>query len=293
MDLHQELLTLALFVQGILYGVYVTSGGCCLRTILYDEERKSRKNIRWTFFFIALLVLLLSSIDLGISLRITLAAVSGRDTQTYNVINLVNTTIKGLVMLITSGILIYRCWELHPHSWRMIYGLFALWLACLAFLIAYVLGMAILERDTSAVLFLSCNLAITACASIAIVCRTFVSSETTDTRNLGRNTSPRWWTFLESGTLYTLTSSSILVVAAIYDQPATIPLVVDAVNFSMAAITFNAVLASVNLQRDEKDDAASMRDMESEPGMVAQGSRVPSAILTNEYARHIGQVLFM
>ncbi|KIL54667.1 hypothetical protein M378DRAFT_740667 [Amanita muscaria Koide BX008] len=197
-------------------------------------------------------------------------------------------------MLITSGLLIYRCWELHPHSWRMIYGLFALWLACLTFLIAYVLGMAILERDTSAVLFLSCNLAITACASIAIVYRTFgVSSETTKTRNFLRNTSNRWWTFLESGTLYTLTSSSILVVAAIYDQPATIPLVVDAGNFSMPAITFNAVLANVNLQRDEKDDTASMRDMESEPGMVAQGSCVSSAILTNEYTRHIGQVLFM
>lgn len=65
---------IALFVECILYGVFLVSLGHCLRALLFIREDvhqglKIRTNINWKLFVIALLLCLFATLDIAFGLR--------------------------------------------------------------------------------------------------------------------------------------------------------------------------------------------------------------------------------
>ena len=67
---------IALFVQAILFGMYIATLAHCLRWFMYeDEEWKLRKTTHWPLLVITILIFLLSTSYLAIRVHVTIATV--------------------------------------------------------------------------------------------------------------------------------------------------------------------------------------------------------------------------
>ena len=73
---------IATFVQAIFYGVYITTLAHSLRWLLYEDEgwkAQSRGRVNWPMLAVTLLLFAFATVDLGVTLRITFALVSGEN----------------------------------------------------------------------------------------------------------------------------------------------------------------------------------------------------------------------
>jgi hypothetical protein len=70
---------IAAFVQAICYGVYVMTLIHSLRWLLYEDDGwKVQPAFDWRTLSVTLLLFIFSTVDLGVSLRITFALISGQ-----------------------------------------------------------------------------------------------------------------------------------------------------------------------------------------------------------------------
>ncbi|KIL60804.1 hypothetical protein M378DRAFT_130387 [Amanita muscaria Koide BX008] len=245
-------------IQSVLFGLYLATLGHCVRWLLYDDQGwKLRKQVNWLILSITIVVFLLSSADLGVTLRMTIADVLG-DKLVFGVLTPVVNSIQFITILITDAVLIYRCWVVYEKSWRSILPPLLLWFSCLAFLVLYIYW-AILEvlkgnhdpnvapRVTHVIqAFYSCNIANNVYSTFAIVWRIARIAK-------GSGTNPGYLFFIcrtltESGILFALTSLMVFVTAVDSSSPSA-PSVSEAINFSVAGITYNLILIRAGQHR--------------------------------------------
>ncbi|KAF8346858.1 hypothetical protein F5887DRAFT_64907 [Amanita rubescens] len=113
-----EIGTISIVVQAVLSGVYFATFLLCLRWQIYsDDALAMRKNIKWCMVAVTIVIFAFSMVDLGISLRIRLLLLNGNEAPSEDV---VSSIIEPLTMIITDGVLIYRCWVAHEKWWSIV-----------------------------------------------------------------------------------------------------------------------------------------------------------------------------
>ncbi|TFK41510.1 hypothetical protein BDQ12DRAFT_733035 [Crucibulum laeve] len=115
-------MVVALFTASIATGLYLSTLLHCLRWLLFtDEGWKIRKKISWPFLIATLSLLVLSTIHLSLALWETLEQVL-QGNQTSSSVgpipwsDVVMCTVVNISVLITDGVLIYRCWLAYSKS---------------------------------------------------------------------------------------------------------------------------------------------------------------------------------
>jgi len=243
----------------VLFGLYLATLGHCLRWLLYEDQGwQLRKRVNWLMLSVTVMVFLLSSTDLGVTLRMTIADVVG-DKLSFGVLTPVVNSVQFITILITDAVLIYRCWVVYEKSWRSTLPPLLLWFSCLAFLVLY-LYWAILEvlkgnydpnvtpRVNHVIqAFYSCNIANNVYSTFAIVWRIARIAK-------GSGTNPGYLFFIcrtltESGLLFALTSLMVFVTVVDSSSKPSAPSVSEAINFSVAGITFNLILIRAGKHR--------------------------------------------
>lgn len=86
-----EAAVIAMFVQAVLYGIYISTLAFCLRWLLYaDEGWRRRKKTNWSILTITILVAVFSTTNLGISLQLTIVYVMDGNTKATDVLGAIN-----------------------------------------------------------------------------------------------------------------------------------------------------------------------------------------------------------
>lgn len=275
----------ALFVQSIMYGLYVASTGHVLRWLLFDGEgwrlRPVRDRPMFLMLSMSILLFLLSTADLVTSVILTIEPES---TKGYYDINTVNIVVENGTALIADGVLIYRCWIVYAKSWRVALPPTVLWIINLAFSImitVYEAKITVKPQGTIFlhlwVLFYTFTLVINIYSTSAVIYRIVRVAEESSRKLSGRLYST-CRNLGESGLLYTLTSILILVTSVVYVDPdAPAYSVADSLHFSMTGITFNLILIRSH-ERDSSEDDSS--DAKHETGNQEQLSTIQSHMNT-------------
>ncbi|KAM6502577.1 hypothetical protein JOM56_002554 [Amanita muscaria] len=262
----------AIFVQAILFGLYLASLAHCLRWQLVDDEGwRLRTKINWAMLIIAIFLFLLLTIDLAIRLYLTIAAVQG-DTQYFKFPGVAVTVLECSAMLITDAVLIYRCWVVYARSWRIVcipiffwILLFASSIICIFYLTPLInpkneesVFHAFLLEYYFWIVFYCANIA----TNIYATCMDELPSSVLAlnlpnvAKGIGSaNSSKRLHRvsriLTESGILYTSTSVLSLIGAITIRWPelGLFSNLTSVLNFSMAGITFNLILIRVAQDR--------------------------------------------
>ncbi|KAJ3710889.1 hypothetical protein DFJ43DRAFT_1170417 [Lentinula guzmanii] len=129
-----------LFMECILYGVYLVSLGYCLRALLLDpfeQGLQRKKHINWVMLVVALLLCLFATLDVAFGLRHNLDAFSyyhgpGGATEELNDIsywvNVMKTADYVAQTFIGDGMLIYRCYIVYEKNWKIVIPSILFWL---------------------------------------------------------------------------------------------------------------------------------------------------------------------
>ncbi|KAJ3981915.1 hypothetical protein F5890DRAFT_1532883 [Lentinula detonsa] len=130
----------ALFMECILYGVYLVSLGYCLRALLlepFEQGLQRKKHINWVMLMVALLLCLFATLNVAFGLRHNLDAFSyyhgpGGATEELNDIsywvNVMKTADYVAQTFIGDGMLIYRCYIVYGKNWKIIIPSIFFWL---------------------------------------------------------------------------------------------------------------------------------------------------------------------
>ncbi|KAF9263823.1 hypothetical protein L218DRAFT_944281 [Marasmius fiardii PR-910] len=132
----------ALFMECILYGIYLVSFGYCLQAILVEKAYtpsgfRFKSNINWTILVFALLLGLVATIDVAFGLRHILDAFvyykgpGGAAEELQNISYWVNVmkTVDSIVQTYIGDImLLYRCYIVYGRSWKVIIPLVIFWI---------------------------------------------------------------------------------------------------------------------------------------------------------------------
>ncbi|KAM6499094.1 hypothetical protein JOM56_004602 [Amanita muscaria] len=263
-----ELVIIPLFVQAILYGLYLASLVHCLRWLIFNDQGWTpRRHINWFMLSTTIIIFSLLTIDFGLELRMAIGPALEVNVVEYERQNVIVRAISNSVRLIFDAALIYRCWVVHAKSWRVTYPPLILWLFCLASYIALIYYNATLAFTADIkpafspsaqiyqvlLLFYTCNTATAIYATVAIMYQLLKTTKDHET-----GTSARLCHILmESGALYTLTSALLLAsVAVSVAVNAEFSFAMDifralsgTLNFSMAGISFNLILIRVGRSR--------------------------------------------
>ncbi|KAM6502913.1 hypothetical protein JOM56_002890 [Amanita muscaria] len=256
----------ATFLQAILFGLYLASLAHCLRwQILDDEGWRLRKKISWAMLIVAVLLFLFSTIDLAISLYMTIAAVQG-DIRSYSYPWAVNTVLEISSMLITDAVLIYRCWVVYARSLRIVCLPILFWISFFTSSILCTFYYTVLLNPKNAesafhatilqyrfyILLYCANIATNIYATTAIVFRILKVAKGNSSNSNGSKRLHNVCRILaESGILFTSTSILSLV-AIITESQLELRLFGDltlVLNFAATGITFNLILIRVGQDR--------------------------------------------
>ncbi|KAM6499532.1 hypothetical protein JOM56_005040 [Amanita muscaria] len=97
---------IALFVQTLMYGLYVTTLVHCLRWLFYDDKGwKLREKINWAMATITVLVFMFFTIDLALTLQITIDSLENWGKPLLDRINVVTIMIENITILIVDAVL--------------------------------------------------------------------------------------------------------------------------------------------------------------------------------------------
>ncbi|KIL59660.1 hypothetical protein M378DRAFT_1067629 [Amanita muscaria Koide BX008] len=260
----QPYLTAAM-LQAFLYALYLVSLVHALRWLLYEEEGwtlKSRDQVNWLLLTITLSVFMFSTVDVVLEVLLQLIAGSTSDTSliVYQ-LGIASLVMENTTFLITDAVLIIRCWLVYQRSWRVVcfplmlwlgnVALFVLWLTF--YVISAMEGFTVQLHDLLSLFslrsFYCCTFTMNLYATVAIVYRL---------RRVARENSNRssilyhiCRTVAATGILYTFTSLPLVVTTFFFPEKMAPYLICDAVNFSMAGITFNLLLVRVGQLRAE------------------------------------------
>lgn len=208
---------------------------------------------------VATLVFLLFTADLAVTVRMTIADVLNNH-HIFGVLTPVANSIKFITILITDAVLIYRCWVVYAKSWRSVLLPLLLWFSCLVFMALYLywVTLEVLHGNDAPNMaprvvrviqaFYSCNIANNVYTTLAIVFRIIRVA-----RGSGSNNSGYLFficrTLTESGILFALTSLMVFVTVVYPSSKPSAPSVAEAINFSVAGITFNLILIRAGRHR--------------------------------------------
>lgn len=241
-----------LFVQAILYGTYIATLLHGLRWHLYEDEGRNFSRVKRAMTIIAIVIFMFSTIDLGIMVPMVL----GHGPRALPVIS---ATIESVTIHVVDAVLIYRCWVIHGQAWRIVVCLpLALWCSCLVFMsldIYYqfmAIGLPVPEQVKHfRCAFFACHIATNVFATSASCYR--ISSVVKQNRSFttSNRISKIGCMLAWSDVLFMLTSVLNLIFGLIGFVPNLILFQVtfDAINFSIAGITFNFILMYVGEQR--------------------------------------------
>ncbi|KAM6499963.1 hypothetical protein JOM56_005471 [Amanita muscaria] len=280
--------------QTFLYGIYLETFIQCLRWLIFiDEGWKPRDKINSLIMAFATgFVFLTSTINLIVTLQYTLKILRRYEGSQLSDIGIVMTLSEFLALLLIDYVLIYRCWIVYAKSWRVICLPVIFWLGSLACsALAFYYGTLNLknfssdlntfqiEEMTFTVGLYACNMATTIYTTTGIIYRIWYTSRKTSGSSLKRlNYIMR--ILAESGILYTCTVMFRLAGAVLVTRTDAIWVnriindISDAINFSMAGISFNLLLIRVNQGRLEQRD--SLAESRNDDGM-----RTPSGMEFN------------
>ncbi|KAF8634104.1 hypothetical protein AX15_001071 [Amanita polypyramis BW_CC] len=167
---------------------------------------------------------------------------------------------------IVDAVLIYRCWIVYGHSWKIICLPIFFWTSGMA-LGSYLLYVYVLvvrntsRRDIAQRLALMsyhiweayfvCNIMINVYATVSIVYR--IARVARKSINHPDRLHQTWRIVAESGALYTLSTIMNLIATVVSGEGYELfELVADPINLSMAGIAFNLILIRVGQQRQQK-----------------------------------------
>ncbi|TFK33879.1 hypothetical protein BDQ12DRAFT_727404 [Crucibulum laeve] len=125
---------LAIFVEAILYGLYLATLLHCLRWMLYENEGwkiKKRASIPWTMFISTMIIFICSFVNLILHLKSTTLSIHPKPvTPSTPKMNWEATAIcatANVTALTADLILIYRCWIVYSRSRKVVIFPIFLW----------------------------------------------------------------------------------------------------------------------------------------------------------------------
>ncbi|KAF9260954.1 hypothetical protein L218DRAFT_1050468 [Marasmius fiardii PR-910] len=132
----------ALFMECILYGIYLVSFGYCLRAILAEKAYtpsgfKFKTNINWITLVFALLLGLFATLDIAFGLRHNLDAFAyykgpgGAVEELQDIsywVNVMKTADYVAQTFIGDAMLLYRCYIVYERSWKVIVPSVIFWI---------------------------------------------------------------------------------------------------------------------------------------------------------------------
>jgi len=128
-----EITFITLFTQAVLYGVYVATLIHCLRWLIYtDEGWKLRDRINGFMLITTILIFSLSTTNLFVQLPLQFYAMKDSNTWIKGGEAIYGLTLTAPI-LIVDAVLIYRCWAVYGHSWRIVCLPIIFWLGSFAF----------------------------------------------------------------------------------------------------------------------------------------------------------------
>ncbi|TFK33659.1 hypothetical protein BDQ12DRAFT_670086 [Crucibulum laeve] len=125
---------LAIFVEAILYGLYLATLLHCLRWMLYENEGwkiKRRISIQWTMLISTVAIFVFSFVNVILHLKSTIESINPKpvtpSTPKVDWEAIVICATTNVSALIADFILIYRCWVVYGRSRRVIILPIILW----------------------------------------------------------------------------------------------------------------------------------------------------------------------
>lgn len=129
-----EALLVANFVQAILYGLYIATFILCIQWLIFVDEGwqvRSLQKIPWPTLTLVILLFIFSTVNLGTSSWIVLSENCGQGVIIHK-LGMIKSVMESASLIITDGVLIYRCWVINQKSWRIAFLPLLLWTATIA-----------------------------------------------------------------------------------------------------------------------------------------------------------------
>ncbi|KAM6496505.1 hypothetical protein JOM56_006978 [Amanita muscaria] len=268
----------ATILQAFLYVLYLISFVHVIRRLLYEEEGwslRSQDQVNWALLTITSLVFVFTTVDLAFEINILLTSIDDRVISQQLII--ASIAIESSTLVITDAVLIIRCWLVYQKSWRAVCFPLILWLAdiiCMIYLIVnYTLLVFVSEvpyHQRARIclrLFCSCNFVTNFYATSAIVYRVWRVART----NRDRRSSILYRVcriVATTGILYTCTSLTLAITTFLMPNSLGEYILCDALNFSMAGITFNLFLIRVGQLRSDVSEMNVDRGTRNASGSV-------------------------
>ncbi|KAF8632098.1 hypothetical protein AX15_002051 [Amanita polypyramis BW_CC] len=261
-----------LFVEALLYGVYITTLIHCLRWLVYnDGGRSGRGRVNVSMLIVSIVIFLFQTVEVATAFKGTLL-VQSLDPTGYNIFQTVNIALEYTLYQIVDAVLIHRCWVVYGHAYKIIFLPVLLWISSVAltgyaiylyastvvFHLANDKALDKVERLVIKILnsFLACNITINIYATTAIVYRIVRVTKNGVARfERLRGT---WRIIAESGVLYTTSTMLNLIAITLVGQNPTyeryvfFQAITDPINITMAGIAYNLILIRVGQQRQQE-----------------------------------------
>ncbi|KIL56449.1 hypothetical protein M378DRAFT_522829 [Amanita muscaria Koide BX008] len=260
----------ALISEALFYGIYIATIIQCFRWLIFtDDGWKPRGKVNsLSSAFATIFFFLTYTTNLIASLQVMIQDL-GRDEMRdmYGTVMVMDIS-EVLAIVSIDCVLIYRCWIVYEKSWRVICVPVIFWLASLACsaLFSYYgeqmlyAGQVRRKALGGAITGLYvCNIATTIYTTAAIIYRIRYTTTTSGGNSKRLNYIMR--ILAESGILYTSMTvfclvGSVLTTASNYTWVEKLVYdISDAMNFSMAGISFNLILIRVYQSRVELQDS--------------------------------------
>ncbi|KAF8970693.1 hypothetical protein BDZ97DRAFT_57170 [Flammula alnicola] len=155
-----------LFVEAIVYGIYLTTFGHCLYVLLRKSSGWKRpRDISFGFLFVAVSLFSVGTINLSLGLFRIIdmendegAKSSGFSGQGW--ISIVKLLTMNLQTVIADGALIGRCWHVYARKWAVILFPLALWTAGFVIMIyaVWTENQFLFHHDDSRMLSIECTI---------------------------------------------------------------------------------------------------------------------------------------
>ncbi|KAM6499943.1 hypothetical protein JOM56_005451 [Amanita muscaria] len=261
MILNSQPFFVAAILQAFLYTLYLVSLAHVLRRLLYEEEGwilRSRDKIRWGLLTITIVVFIFTTMDLAFEIAILLTFTDNKELN--NQIIIASVTIECATLVITDAVLIIRCWLVHQKSWRVIYLPLVLWLVNIICMVNWIVNYTewvfvseVPYRERARIflqLYSTCNFFTNFYASGAIIYQVWRIAK----GNRNRQLSILYricCIAATTGIMYTCTSLPLVVTTYLITTHGGAYALCDALNFSMAGITFNLFLIRIGQLRSE------------------------------------------
>ncbi|KIL60003.1 hypothetical protein M378DRAFT_960345 [Amanita muscaria Koide BX008] len=262
MILYSQPYLVAAVLQAFLYVIYLVSSVYAFRWLLYEEEGwtlKSRDNINWGLLTITFVVFVFTTVDLAFEIGIQLTVTGGEPIASQLVIGSIS--VECAAFVITDALLIIRCWLVYQRSWRAICFPLILWLANVVFMVNYIVNYTLWTFVSEVPyhrrariylqLFSSCNFVTNLYATSAIVYRLWHITRASSSNRRLSILYRICRIVATTGILYTWTCLPLLATVLLLPKDLGAYLLFDALNFSMAGITFNLFLIRVGQLRSE------------------------------------------